>query len=111
PLHEVVPVVRRAIGARLNPFLLQDVPHRLSANLFDTELAQLADNPSVAKPSRLGDLDDQRSDLTRLPLAALGILRLGFALRLVAHPTVERRWRDDRHQLFDRPANRFAELQ
>jgi hypothetical protein len=108
---EVVPSVRRAIWIGLDAYFLEDVPDCLLADLLDTELAKLANDPRVAEAGGLGNLDDQFPDLLRLALATLGIRGLGFAVLLRADPPVERRRGDDPNQLLIGPSDRLAVLE
>ena len=105
---KVIPGIRGTIGTWLNPLLFQDIPNRLPADLLNTQLAKFANNPCVTKPSRLGDLDHQLTNLSGLSLSPFGILGLGFVFGFIANPPEESGWRNNRDQFFDRPTDHFA---
>jgi len=63
---------------RFTPLLFPDVSHRLTADVFEPKFAQLSDDPRVAEPRGLRDLDHELPQFPRLPLTPFGACRLGL---------------------------------
>ena len=82
----------------------------MPADLSAAELPLFANDPRVIEVGRAGDLQYELTNFTRLPPASLWIPGSVVVL-LIAHPAIERGWREDRDQFFNGPTERLAQLQ
>ncbi len=111
PLDEVIPTIALTLWPGFNPFFLQDVSHRLPADLLDAQLPQLADDAGVAKARGLCNLDYQFADFLGLALTTFGILNFPFATVFIPDPPIKCRRRHNRDQFLNGSADHFAQLQ
>ena len=88
PIYEFFPGVRGTVRTRGDAFFFEDVPDCLTADLLDPHFPEFTDNPCVPEPGGFGDMNDEFSQLSGLPLSAFGIGSRLLVL-LVPHPAID----------------------